>query len=304
LEAASEIDPNEDIYGFFDESSFQNQPNISRVLRKKGEKAKAITNGKKIKISVAGFQSPNGNSILYTDKTINTFHFTKALLQLRMSNMNNEEISEGLQEILTSKSFDDECIKNSIPTKKIGELRTIIHENISDLSADKDLTIKRIQKIINEENTEDKRKISKIKAENFILDILDFFNIEVSEDLIRKPLKLKELFENEEEVEKLFPNSLKYERRIVILIDNYSVHRTYISKILCKILNIKLIYLPKYSPFLNPIEQLWRTMKNILHRNPIKDLTYLKSEVIKLFDEFVNSETFYKKWIDDYITIN
>ncbi|MCC7554296.1 MAG: transposase [Methanobacteriaceae archaeon] len=45
-------------------------------------------------------------------------------------------------------------------------------------------------------------------------------------------------------------------KRIIIIIDNYSVHKTYLSKIICKLLNIQLIYLPKYSPHLNPIEQL------------------------------------------------
>jgi putative transposase len=36
--AASEIDPEKDIYGFFDESSMNNKPNISRVLKKKERK--------------------------------------------------------------------------------------------------------------------------------------------------------------------------------------------------------------------------------------------------------------------------
>jgi len=39
-EDASEIDPEEDIYGFFDESAMQNLPNISRVLKKKEKNVK------------------------------------------------------------------------------------------------------------------------------------------------------------------------------------------------------------------------------------------------------------------------
>jgi len=39
-EDASEIDPDEDIYGFFDESSMQNLPNVSKVLKKKEKKLK------------------------------------------------------------------------------------------------------------------------------------------------------------------------------------------------------------------------------------------------------------------------
>ena len=102
----------------------------------------------------------------------------------------------------------------------------------------------------------------------------------------------------------MFPNCLKSEKRIVILIDNFSVHKTYLSRIMCKIFNIKLIYLPKYSPFLNPIEQLWRTIKNILHRNPIPDINFLKEKVNEIFWEQVDEPSFVTKWIDKNIAKN
>ena len=207
-----------------------------------------------------------------------------------------------LIEILNSKEFEDEFIKSLIPVKDSDEFKQTILKNIDDECASKELTMKRLKKVINMENTEDKRKISKIKAQNFMQCLLDYFNIDISADLLKKPLKLKELFDNEDEFDKLFPNCLASEKRIVIIIDNFSVHKTYLSRIACKILNIKLIFLPKYSPFLNPIEQLWRTMKNILHRNPIRDIDYLKKEVVKLFYELVDDESFVKKWIDKYIT--
>lgn len=207
-----------------------------------------------------------------------------------------------LHEIFDSEEFHDDFIKSQIPTKDLNEFKQEISNNIADPEISKETTIKRIKRTINRENTEDKRKISKIKAQKFTSTILNYFNIDISNDLIKNPSKLKELFENKEEFNKLFPNCLKSEKRIVIIIDNYSVHKTYLSKIICKILNIKLIYLPKYSPFLNPIEQLWRTIKNILHRNPIKDIDYLKQEVFKLYEKLVDKPSFTKKWIAKYIT--
>jgi len=206
-----------------------------------------------------------------------------------------------LLEILNSEDFEDEYIKSLIPLKNTEEFKEDILRNISDTDASKELTVKRIKRTINLENTEDKRKISKIKAQNFTLCLLDYFNINIQVDLVKKPLKLKELFDNKDKFDKLFPNSLESEKRIVIIIDNFSVHKTYLSKIICKILNIKLIYLPIYSPFLNPIEQLWRTMKNILHRNPIFDIKYLKNEVVKLYYELVDELSFFENWIEDYI---
>jgi putative transposase len=206
-----------------------------------------------------------------------------------------------LLEILNSKEFEDEFIKNLIPVKDLDEFKQSLLKNIEDKDASKELTMKKVKRTINMENTGDKRRISKIKAQNFTLKLLDYFNIDVSEDLLKKPLKLKKLFDNEDEFNKLFPNCLESEKRIVIIIDNFSVHKTYLSRIICKILNIKLIYLPKYSLFLNPIEQLWRTIKNILHRNPIIDIDYLKNEVVKLYYELVDDTSFVKKWIDKYI---
>jgi putative transposase len=275
---------------------------ISQKFLKKGEKCKVEVNPERIKISIGGFQSPNGISTEYMSDTINTFHFIRALLQIRTLNMENCEEKYALLEILNSKDFEDEFIKNSIPVKDLDEFKDSILKNLEDEDASKELTMKRLKKTMNMENTEDKRKISKIKAQNFTQTLLDYFSINVSENLLKKPLKLKELFDNEDEFNNLFPNCLEYEKRIIIIIDNYSVHKTYLSRIACKILNIKLIYLPKYSPFLNPIEQLWRTIKNILHRNPIINIDYLKKEVVKLYYELVDDISFVKKWIDKYIT--
>ncbi|MDR0912507.1 MAG: transposase [Methanobrevibacter sp.] len=48
---------------------------------------------------------------------------------------------------------------------------------------------------------------------------------------------------------------------MVIILDNHSANLSNLAKDVAKFLNIKLIYLPPYSPKLNPIEQVWRTMK-------------------------------------------
>jgi hypothetical protein len=186
-------------------------------------------------------------------------------------------------------------------TRNIDEFNHEISKNISDTHASKELTIKRLKRTINKENTDDKRKISKIKAQNLVLNLLKYFKIDVPKNMINNPYKLKKLFENEKKVDEMFSNPLKNEKRIVIMIDNFSVHKTYLSRIICKILNIKLIYLPKYSPFLNPIEQLWRIMKNILYRHPIADINFLKEKLDEIFWEEVNEASIFKNWINNYI---
>ena len=41
-------------------------------------------------------------------------------------------------------------------------------------------------------------------------------------------------------------------------------------KIASKILNIELMYLPEYSPDLQPIEDLWKIIKSIVYLNDLK----------------------------------
>ena len=54
----------------------------------------------------------------------------------------------------------------------------------------------------------------------------------------------------------------KLKFKSVIIMDNASIHKSRELKKLFKKYNHKLIFLPPYSPDLNPIEQLWGTIKN------------------------------------------
>ena len=57
-----------------------------------------------------------------------------------------------------------------------------------------------------------------------------------------------------------------------------------VTKIIAKILNINLIYLPPYCPFLNPIEKIWCDMKRKICIYMIETL----NELIEVFyDEFI-----------------
>ncbi|MBV1729760.1 MAG: transposase [Methanobacterium sp.] len=53
---------------------------------------------------------------------------------------------------------------------------------------------------------------------------------------------------------------------MVIVLYNYSAHKSKITKKFAKLLNIKLIFLPTHSPKLNPIEQAWRAIKRKSHQ--------------------------------------
>jgi len=92
------------------------------------------------------------------------------------------------------------------------------------------------------------------------------------------------------------------EETIYLILDNYSVHKSQFIKKVAKILNIQLIYLPPYSPHLNPIEQLWRKMKNIIKQYLIKSDNYLEKLVIKTFEESLINHHFTDEWYIKFIT--
>lgn len=97
-------------------------------------------------------------------------------------------------------------------------------------------------------------------------------------------------------------NKMIKEETIYLILDNYSVHKSKFIKKVAKILNIQLIYLPPYSPHLNPIEQLWRKMKNIIKQYLIKSDDYLEKLVIKTFKESLINHNFTDNWYIKFIT--
>ena len=97
-------------------------------------------------------------------------------------------------------------------------------------------------------------------------------------------------------------NKMIKEETIYLILDNYSVHKSQFIKKVAKILNIQLIYLPPYSPHLNPIEQLWRKMKNIIKQYLIKSDNYLEKLVIKTFEESLINHHFTDDWYIKFIT--
>ena len=106
---------------------------------------------------------------------------------------------------------------------------------------------------------------------------------------------------NELEKEKI-ETKISTEQRICLILDNYSAHKSIFIKKVAKILNITLIFLPPYSPQLNPIEQLWRQMKNEIQRQYLESKEFLKDLTIKTFNETIKITNVYDTWYQTFIT--
>lgn len=91
------------------------------------------------------------------------------------------------------------------------------------------------------------------------------------------------------------------EERICLILDNYSTHRSKFIQEVAKILNITLIYLPTYSPHLNPIEQIWRILKRKLKQYKLESEEFLNNKIIQLYDEIINNNHVIDNWYEKYI---
>ena len=64
---------------------------------------------------------------------------------------------------------------------------------------------------------------------------------------------------------------------------------------------IDLVFLPPYSPDLNPIECIWKSIKRIISWIFIRDLDHLKQIILDAFKKFGCLLSFAKAWIAKFL---
>ena len=92
------------------------------------------------------------------------------------------------------------------------------------------------------------------------------------------------------------------ERKLNLIMDNAQIHKAEVTKIVTDILNINIIYLPVYSPFLNPIEKVWADIKRELYKEyyeTVEDIILIfRSEFYKIVDNKSYTENWLNKFFD------
>ena len=91
------------------------------------------------------------------------------------------------------------------------------------------------------------------------------------------------------------------EREIVIILDNCSAHRAHFTIAFAKEINIKLVFIPPYSPNLNPIEYIWKSIKKEISKTFIRDLDHMRDVIRENFRNFSSSKSFAKSWIETFL---
>ncbi len=96
---------------------------------------------------------------------------------------------------------------------------------------------------------------------------------------------------------------LKYEPEITIaaISDNARIHKAQIIKEYCSQNKIILVYLPPYSPQLNPIETLWRLLKKKLAGRVFKTIQDLYISSDNILKSFGNLESLCLNWIKKFL---
>ncbi|MDD1742341.1 MAG: IS630 family transposase [Methanotrichaceae archaeon] len=88
---------------------------------------------------------------------------------------------------------------------------------------------------------------------------------------------------------------------IVIILDNFRSHRAK-ETILCAIeCDVQLAFLPPYSPDLNPIEFIWKSIKRVVSSSFIKDVNHMRDLIRESFMTYSSHMTFAKRWVEVFL---
>ena len=88
---------------------------------------------------------------------------------------------------------------------------------------------------------------------------------------------------------------------IVLNLDNFRAHKAKDSIKCAHECGIRLIFLPPYSPDLNPIEFIWKSIKRVISHTFIKDLNHLRKIIFEKFHEYAKRLSFADSWIEKFL---
>jgi transposase len=89
--------------------------------------------------------------------------------------------------------------------------------------------------------------------------------------------------------------------RVIIILDNFRSHRAKDTVNFALANDIELVYLLSYSPDLNPIDFIWKSVKRVISCNFVKDLGHMKDLIAETFISCSSKLSFARKWIETFL---
>ena len=86
------------------------------------------------------------------------------------------------------------------------------------------------------------------------------------------------------------------DRPIVMILDNNPTHHARTVRDIANELDIRLVYLPPYSPDLNPIEFIWKSLKRVVSKLFFINREFLISELESRFNQEESKLTCSEHW--------
>ena len=89
-------------------------------------------------------------------------------------------------------------------------------------------------------------------------------------------------------------------KRIILIPDNSKAHHADKTIRKARELDITLVFLPPYSPNLNPVEFMWKSIKREVSVRFVQSKEHLRNIIKKEFMKVEKSLSFAKKWMEKF----
>ena len=217
----------------------------------------------------------NCESLMETYKRNNGFTTILTLIMFRILNMENEQGKEILKSIID----DSILLRKNVEEYLLKKLPTD-SEKLAEIDIERSKNRKKLSTTLN--------KIKKICNKNT--------NVTSAQISTKQRILLKDLL-IESEIDEILNNELP----IALIADNAKIHTSIDVGVAAEILNIEFVFLPTYSPDLNPIEDLWKIIKSKVYLSNYNTLDELIDIVTEEFYKNVTSESLYEGWLEEFM---
>lgn len=92
------------------------------------------------------------------------------------------------------------------------------------------------------------------------------------------------------------------DKRIILILDNFRSHHAIDTLEYAAMLNICLVFLPPYSPDLNPIEFIWKDDKREISTSYITSKEQMRVLIAETFTALSRRLSYARAWINQFLT--